>query len=567
LQIETATTEGNIMFIRYAFVTLLCCSLCYAQVSAPQLSARKLPALAENDPIARIRDEGMHRSQVMQTLSYLTDGIGPRLTGSPALKRANEWTRDRLASWGLQNSHLEPWGPFGRGWTLKRFSAQVTEPQSFPLNAYPKAWSPGIRGTLVADVIYVDAGNETELLKFKGRLKGAIVLTGPTREIKLNFEPLARRQTEKELLALANAPDPPPNPAPRFQQTTEQRGVGTLTALKYQFFTNEGAALLVDPSGEGDGGTVSVQAALVPQPFFEYRFDARRVWPWQPSASRIPPQIVVAIEQYNRMVRMLNQGQKLRMEVNLGVEFQDSDLMAYNTIAEIPGSDPEGEVVMLGAHLDSWHAGTGATDNGTGIAVVMEAVRILQTLGLKPRRTIRIALWSGEEQGLRGSRSYVISHFAAAGDGSLQALMDAIRDVVPGTKLHTKFEYNRLSVYFNVDTGTGKFRGLYLQGNEAARPMLRSWLTPFSEEGTSTLSISNIEGSDHLSFDAVGLPGLQPIQDQIEYRTRTWHTNQDFLDRAIENDLKHNAVVLATLVYNAAIADLRFPRKSGFNTN
>ena len=549
------------MFVRYALIILLSCSLVRAQTPTLNSSPSGSQAATADDPIARIRVEGMNRSQVMQTLSYLSEAIGPRLTGSPALKRANEWTRDRLASWGLQNSHLEAWGPFGRGWTLKRFSAQIIAPQSFPLNAYPRAWTPGTRGTLAADVVYIDARDETELSKYKGRLKGAIVLAGAPREVKLNFEPLARRQSEKELLALANAPAPPPNPAPRFQQTTEQRGQGALAALTYQFFANEGVALIVDPSSEGDGGTVSVQAAIVPQPFFEYRFDARRVWPWQPDAPPITPQIVVAIEQYNRMVRMVKQGQKLRMEVNLGVEFQDNDLMAYNTIAEIPGSDPS-EVVMLGAHLDSWHAGTGATDNATGVSVVMEAVRILQALGMKPRRTIRVALWTGEEQGLRGSRSYVISHFAAAGDGTLQALMDAIRDAVPTTRLQTKTEYESLSVYFNVDTGTGKFRGFYLQGNEAAHPILRDWLTPFREEGTSTLSIANVEGSDHLPFDVVGLPALQPVQDQIEYRTRTWHTNQDLLDRAVEDDLKHNAVVLATLVYNAANADARFPRKS-----
>ncbi len=550
-------------------VALLCLCLLFPDsvVLAQESSRANTPlpppqsTTEDIDLIKRIKDEGLNRSEVSQTVSYLTEVIGPRLTGSPALYRANEWTRHRLTSWGLQNAHLEPWGPFGRGWTLKRFYAQITEPLSIPLNAYPKAWSPGTTGTLIADVVYVDAKDQSELQKYKGRLKGTIVLTSPPREIKPGFEPMARRQTDKELLGMADDLDPTLNPPPRFRITDDQRRDGILTALKYQFFAEEGAALLVDPSNYGDGGTVFAVAATVPQPYLEYRFDARRIWPWQPDAPAFPPQIAVAIEQYNRLVRMTKQGLQLKMEIELGVEFQDRDRMAYNTLAEMPGTDLKDEVVMLGAHLDSWHAGTGATDNGTGVAVVMEAVRILQALRIKPRRTIRVALWTGEEQGLRGSRSYVLSHFAGVGDNSLQALMDAIRDAVRPAKLQTKSEYETLSVYFNIDTGTGKVRGLYLQGNEAARAIFRHWLSPFRDSGSATLSISNIDGSDHLPFDAVGLPSFQFIQDQIEYRSRTWHTNQDLLDRVIEDDLKHNSVVLASLVYNAAMADGRFPRK------
>jgi hypothetical protein len=395
-------------------------------------------------------------------------------------------------------------------------------------------------------------------------LKGAVVLMSPPRTIKVGFDPVGRRQTDKDLLALADAPTPAPTQ--RFHPTTEQRAEGQLAAMKYQFFAKEKVALVVEPSragegGVGDAGTVFVQGATVPQPYYEYSFDPRRIWPWESNSPSIPPQIVVAAEHYNRMVRMMRHGEKLRMAINLEVQFQDEDRMAYNTVAEITGTDLKDEVVMLGAHLDSWHAGTGATDNATGVAVVMEAMRILQALNLQPRRTIRLGLWSGEEQGLRGSRSYVISHLAAVGDGSLQSLMDAIRDAAPPANVRHKPEFEGFSVYFNLDTGTGKIRGLYLQNNEAARPILRQWLAPFREAGASTLSISNIDGSDNLSFDAVGLPSFQFIQDPIEYRTRTWHTNQDLLDRAIADDLKHNAAVVATLVYSAAMAETRLPRK------
>src|SRR4051812_25621386 len=400
------------MLRRSAIVALLFYALVFqtfvhAQVPAGSAQPPKDP----NDPIERIKDEGMNRSQVMQTLSYLSDVIGPRLTGSPNLKRANEWTREKLAGWGLQNAHLEAWGPFGLGWTLKSFSAQVSEPQDIPLIAYPKAWSPGLNGTLNADVIYVDATDEAGLEKYKGKLKGAIVLTSPMPEVKAHFEALGTRRDEKNLLNLADAPDPRSIPRRQPQMTPQQRTEGMFQAAKQKFFVDEGAALLVDPSRRGDGGTIFVQSATVPQPFVENPFAPgapRRISPWDKEVPKILPQIVIAAEHYNRIVRMIQAGEKVKMAVNLAVEFQDKDLMAYNTVAEIPGTDPnlKDEIVMLGGHMDSWHSGTGATDNGAGVATAMEAVRILQALKLQPRRTIRVALWSGEEEGLYGSRYY-----------------------------------------------------------------------------------------------------------------------------------------------------------------
>ncbi|MGB8510077.1 MAG: M28 family peptidase, partial [Pyrinomonadaceae bacterium] len=356
------------------------------QTAKPLPTPVQTPAKDSNDPIERIKDEGLNRSQVMGTLEYLTDAIGPRLTGSPNMKRANEWTRDKLTAWGLRNSHLEAWGPFGRGWALKTFSAQVVEPQAIPLIAYPKAWSPGTKGTLVADVVYVDAKTEADLEKYHGKLKGAIVLTTAPTDIKAHFDAPGHRLDEKDLLKLADALDPKAAPPQRRQLTPEQRAAARLVSKKYAFFNTEGAALLVDPSRAGDGGTIFVQSATIPQAYVEDQNAPgapKRINAWDTNAPQIAPQVVVAVEDYNRIVRMLAQGERVRMSVNLEVKFQDADLMNYNTVAEIPGTDLKDEVVMLGGHMDSWHSGTGATDNGAGVAVAMEAVRILKALNLQ----------------------------------------------------------------------------------------------------------------------------------------------------------------------------------------
>jgi carboxypeptidase Q len=558
------------MFRRPVIAALLGCALLVQglAVSAQQqpTTSPTQPVKDPNDPIERIKDEGMNRSQIMQVLSYLTDVIGPRLTNSPGMKQANIWTRDKLTEWGLQNARLEAWGPFGRGWTLKSFSAQVTEPQAIPLIAYPKAWSPGTKGRLKADVVYIDAKTETALEIYRGKLKGAIVLMSTPPEIKAHFEPLGNRRDEKNLLRLADALDPKSIPARQFELTPQQRADAMLLAKKYQFFTDEGAALLLEPSRRGDGGTIFVQGAVVPQPYVENPSAPgapKRISPWDINAPKIVPQIVVAAEHYNRLVRIIQQGQRVKMAVDLDVEFQDKDLMGYNTIAEIPGSDLKDEIVMLGGHMDSWHAGTGATDNAAGVAVGMEAVRILQALKLQPRRTIRIALWSGEEQGLLGSRHYVMQHFGTLGDGTLEAFRSGSSNQgTPPPQLNPKPDYEKFSAYFNLDNGTGKIRGVYLQGNEQVRPLFRRWLIPFREMGASTLSISNTGGTDHLSFETIGLPGFQFIQDEIEYSTRTHHSNQDVYDRLQADDMKQAAVIMAAFIYNTAMLDEKIPRKS-----
>jgi hypothetical protein len=587
----TNTTEGEpTPMLRRTAVAALFCSLvlnsfnfALAQQPTPQPSPAPAPQgppqpeVPVDPTVARIIDEGMNRSQVMQTLSYLSDVIGARLTGSPNMTRANNWTRDKLAEWGLQNAHVEPWGTFGRGWQLKRFSAEVVEPQAIPLIAYPKAWSPGT-GQIVADVVYVDAKDEAEMrAKYAGKLKGAIVLTGPVREIAARFEPQGTRRDEKNLLALANSPDPASIPPRRNfpQPTAEQRAAAAFALAKQQFYLSEGAALLVDP-GRGDDGTVFVQQATVPQPAPPPGTPAfgpgapRRINAYDKDAPKFLPQAIMAAEHYNRVMRMLAAGEHVRMAVNFEAQYIDNDPQAYDTVAEIPGTDPQlkDELVMLGGHMDSWHTGTGATDNGAGVAVAMEAVRIIKSLGLQPRRTIRVALWSGEEEGLLGSRGYVKNHFGEvvtptpqpAPPGAAESQPVARPTPQPG-RLTTKPEYDKFDAYFNLDNGTGKIRGVYLQGNGAVMPLFRQWLAPFRGMGAETLSMSNTGGTDHLSFDAIGLPGFQFIQDEIEYDARTHHSNMDVFDRIQADDMKQAATIMATFVYLTAQRDEKLPRK------
>ena len=536
-----------------------------------QAAQQPTPTPDPNDPIVRIKDEGMNRSQIMNTLSYLSDVIGPRLTGSPNMKRANEWTRDQLTKWGLQNGHLESWGPFGRSWELKEFSAQVVAPQTIPLIAYPKAWSPGVNISN-GEVVYVDAKDENDLQRFKGNLRGKIVLTSSMREVKAHFDALGKRLSEKELLELSDAPEPGAAGGGSRFLNNPQFGVFIKNQIfsikKLQFFSDEGAALLIDAS-QGDGGTIFVSGASVPQeidvssPMATLRsLFMGRVHPYDKNAPQIVPQIVVAVEHYNRLARMIQAGEKVQMKVSLATQFNDNDLMAYNTVAEIPGTDKSDELVMVGGHMDSWHSGTGATDNGAGVAVAMEAVRILQALNLKPRRTIRVALWSGEEEGLLGSQAYVAQHFGKVEESPEASFARLVGGGGAPKNLTRGAEYDKLSAYFNLDNGTGKIRGVYLQGNEAVRALFREWLLPFRDVGAQTLSISNTGGTDHLSFDAIGLPGFQFIQDQVEYETRTHHSNQDVFDRIQGDDMKQAATIMAAFLYNTAMRDDKLPRKA-----
>ncbi|MCI0387467.1 MAG: M20/M25/M40 family metallo-hydrolase [Acidobacteria bacterium] len=503
----------------------------------------------------KIREEGMQRSEVMETLSWLTDVHGPRLTNSPQYKAASEWAKGRLAGWGMQNASLEAWGPFGRGWTLEGFTANIVKPNFFPLIAYPKAWSPSTNGAVRGQVVYIDAKTADDLAKYKGKLKGAIVLIAPPREAQAHFRPEGTRMTDEQLLTLANA-DPPTTGGGgnrRGGGSPEQRAALELMSKKWQMVYEEGAAIALD-AGRGDGGTIFVQSVTMPAAA-DASFD-RRPRPWAPDA-KVIPQASLAAEHYNRIVRMVTKGVPVELEVQITAKFQDQDLMGYNVIAEIPGADLKDEIVMVGGHFDSWHSGTGATDNAAGSAVAMEVMRIIQALGVKPRRTIRIGLWGGEEQGLIGSRAHVEKHYASR---PAPGPPGGAPGGEPGP-ISVKPAHEKFSVYFNLDNGTGKIRGVYLQGNEVVRPIFRAWLEPFRDLGAATLTSRNTGGTDHLAFDGVGLPGFQFIQDEIEYDTRTHHSNMDVYDRIQADDMKQASVIIAGFVYNAAMRDGKLPRK------
>ena len=541
------------MFRRQNLVLLI-----FAALLMPGIAVGQGTATAA-DPVAKMIDEGMNRSQVLSTIRYLTDVIGPRLTNSPSQRRANQWTKEQLEKWGMKNAAVDPWGEFGRGWELKRFNASVIVPEgNVPFRAYPKAWSPSTNGAITADVVYVDATDEAGLAKYKGKLKGAIVFTASERPIEPGFQPTAARQSDETLAKMEEAK---PQPARAPQTPSEaQMAAQRFNQRKAAFYFEEGAAVLVDSGFGVDAGTIRVMGASLP-PMDNVggnRTPGMRIY--SKGAPATIPQLVAEVEQYNRILRLVKQGVPVKMTVDLAAEFYDDDLTGYNTIAEIPGTDLADEVVMLGAHLDSWHSGTGATDNGAGVSVVMEAMRIIQASGLKPRRTIRVALWTGEEQGLWGSRKYVEKTFARVGDGSDAASFAALGGERPPLTLlpaHEKF-----SAYYNLDNGTGQIRGIYLQNNEAVREPFKSWLEQFRDWGVGTVTINNTSGTDHLAFDAVGLPGFQFIQDPVEYSTRTWHTTQDVFDRVLEQDLKRSAVIMATFAYNTATMDERLPRKT-----
>lgn len=490
----------------------------------------------------KIRAEGLERSKVMDTLSWLTDVVGYRLTGSPNMKASNEWTKNKLAEWGLQNAHLEPF-PFGRGWSFDKVTANVVAPTSFPIIAYPEAWTPGTDGTITGEAVMVDIKTEADFDKYKGKLKGKFIMAGQAREIKAWDKPMSQRLSDEELLKLAN--DEPQGGMRQYtpEQIESRRRMMALGPKMNSFFKSEGAGAMIKSSRIGDGGTVFVQGG-----------GSR-----EKNAPEALPSVVITSEHYNRIVRIIEKGVPVKIELNIDARFHDEDMNAYNTVAEIPGTDLKDEIVMLGGHMDSWHGGTGATDNAAGVSVAMEAVRILQSLGVKPRRTIRIALWSGEEQGLLGSRAYVAQHFGARqstpGQNEFAAMMN------PRGPLVTKPDYDKFAAYFNLDNGTGKVRGVYLQGNEAVRPIFRAWLAPFRDLGASTLTIQNTGGTDHLAYDGIGLPGFQFIQDPVEYDTRTHHSNMDLYDRIQADDMKQASVIMAAFVYNAAMRDAKLPRK------
>ena len=470
-----------------------------------------------------IKDEGLQRSKVMEIASYLTDVYGPRLTGSPEIRRAGEWAVKEMQSWGVANARLEPWTGFGRGWTNERFAAHMTAPATATLIGYPKAWTPGTNGAVTGDAVQARLDTPADLETWRGKLKGKFVLMAQARTLTPHFTPQAERFTDAELSDLSR------QPISAGRGRGGAPGAAATAAFardRTAFLVSEGILATIEP-GRGDGGTVFVQSG------------------GSRNAADPPtvPQVVLTAEHYNRILRILEKKIPVTLEMDVRNTFLDGDAGAFNVVAEIRGTDKADELVMLGAHFDSWHTGTGATDNAAGSAVMMEAMRILRATGLPMRRSVRMALWSGEEQGFFGSRAHVAQHF---GDRQTLATKPA----------HAKF-----SVYFNVDNGTGAIRGVYLQGNEAVAPIFRAWMEPFANFGMATLAIRNTGGTDHLSFDQVGLPGFQFIQDELEYDSRTHHSNMDVFDRLQAEDMMKNAVIVASFVYHAANRDQLLPRK------
>jgi len=474
--------------------------------------------------LSKFQDESSQHSHVMELMGYLTDVYGPRLTNSLNIRDAGEYAVKTLSAWGLANVHEETWGPFGRGWSNELMEANEIAPRHFPLIAYPKAWTPGTNGPITADAIYARIEREEDFAFYRGRLRGMFVLTAPMRVVEAQFEAPAHRFTDQELADLAQPrpPQPPPDKGARDRLRKQLEFNDKLV----KFLTDEGAVAWLEPAPH-DGGTMTVMSG-----------GSR-----DPKAAPVLPRIAVDVEHYGRIFRTLEKNIPLTLRINIVNKFYDDNPDSFNIVAEIPGTDKADEVVMLGAHFDSWASGTGATDNAAGSAVVMEAMRILKACNAKMRRTVRLALWTGEEEGLLGSRAYVTEHFA---DRNTLAL---------------KPDHAKLSAYFNVDNGTGKIRGIYLQDNEAARPIFEKWMEPFKPEGMTTLSARSVGGTDHVSFDEVGLPGFQFIQDPIEYETRTHHTNMDTYERIQAADLKQMAAIVASFVYMTANADQLLPRK------
>jgi hypothetical protein len=496
------------------------------------------PIAAQNDradlgAIYKIKAEGLGaRSQVMDTLSWLTDVHGPRLTNSPGMRAAAEWAKTRLEQWGMANVQLMPWGPFGRGWENERLQINMIAPRPFEMLGYPKAWSIGTNGLVTADVVQATLDTQDDLRKAAGTLKGKIVVLAPARDVELLWNGVARRFTDEELAAMEEVQVAAPGG--RGGRGGGRGGAAgaqpTVSANdRLAFLAKEGAVALFEPSpaSRSDNGAVLMGG-------------------WNPgreaNAPPSVPQIVLAVEHYNRLVRILEKNVPVQVALNVQNKFYD-DVNTYNVMAELPGTDKKDEVVMLGAHFDSWHAGTGAVDNASGSAVMMEAMRILKASGLPLRRTVRLGLWTGEEQGLIGSRMYVTEQF---GD----------RATMKTTAAHEKF-----AGYFNMDNGSGAIRGVYLQGNEAVAPIFEAWMKPFHNLGMTTLTIRNTGGTDHGSFDAIGLPGWQFIQDPLDYGTRSHHTNWDVYERAIAADLMKNATIIASFVYHTANRDQLLPRK------
>ena len=526
-------------------VLLVTALLAAGIVAAQAVSAQERMDL---DMTGRIRSEAFNRSQVMATLGELTEGIGPRLTNSPSMAKANSWARGKFTGWGLANAHDESIGTFGRGWEFSGASAEMLSPRGFSLHVMPMAWTPATPGPVEGEVIAAKIESKADLEKFKGKLRGKILLVSDARPYKFGEKPDSSRYTEAELTDLIGV-DVPADRGGRSRDEMMKRYLDRMTfgPTLNQFLVDEGALATVSMS-RWDNGILVLGGG-----------GSRKA-----GESVGVPSVVMGAEHYNTLMRALDRKQTPRMRLNVAARFTDAaDQPGYNTIAEIPGSGPHrDQIVMLGAHMDSWHAGTGASDNGAGVAVVMEAVRILKAVGAKPDRTIRVALWSGEEQGLIGSAKYVEDHF-----GHYPEPTDPDEKAIPAFFRENKGalirgrEYGKLAAYFNLDNGSGKIRGIYAQENMAVAPIFEEWMQPWHDVGATIVTQRNTGSTDHISFDRVGLPGFQFVQDGLDYFTNVHHTDMDTYDHASAQDLKQASAIMASFVYNAAMRPAMLPRK------
>ena len=563
-------------FVR-TFARWSCCTAAIAGLVVPSVAADKkkdtVAAVAETpsyygaqpalenidlEMYQRIRDEGFKHSHVMQFAGALADGIGPRLTGSPNMAKANAWTRDTLTKIGLENAHLEDWGEFGMGWQQINTWIRMVTPDTAPLMAQAAPWSPATSGPVSGEAVYLDVQDVKDLDKYKGKLKGKIVLLGAMRPTPDLTEPLFHRYTTEELAEMETYPTGAGRAgAPNVQQLMADRArLAAVRTAALKMMTEEGVAAIITPSRDGGkgGGTGII--------FDDNGANLIRGAQVKETAVTIP-NAVMMIEHYNRLGRLLQNHVPVTLEVNIETKFTGDHEHGFDTVAEIPGTDPKlkDQVVMVGGHLDSWISGTGATDNGAGSVVAMEAVRILKALGVKPKRTIRIALWSGEEQGLYGSQGYVKQHFGTFAEPEHPEPASVPGFMRQRGKLTTTREWETLDGYFNLDNGTGMVRGVYTQENTAIAPIFRQWIAPLKDLGVTTISLRNTGGTDHLSYDAVGLPGFQFIQDPMDYETRTHHSNMDTYDRLHPFDLEQAAVVEAIFLYNTSEREAMLPRK------
>ena len=498
----------------------------------------------DNATISRIRGEAITASQAMNTHWWLSEGFGPRATGTPGYSAAADWAMKKFNEWGFKNVHVERF-PFGQGWTIDRFSVHLLTPQAQPLIGQPRWYSPSTNGTISSDVVYVKAANEADLAKFKGQLVGKIVILQAARPVRMLEDRVVLRMNDGDWAEAMKVPEPA---APRAAATPAP---GTLTPQQFaqlvqRFLVSEGAAAVLDRGGDGDlsagGSDLSWQTQ---------RVDGGTIFPGNggsrdPNAPKQVPSATLAVEHYNRLVRLLEHGQPVRMEVNIQTKFHpetDPAGNAFNILAEIPGTDLANEVVIMGAHFDTYPYATGATDNTTGAAAMIEALRVIQKLGLKPRRTIRLALWAAEEQGLLGSRAYVERHF-------FDAKMKSPR---PG--------HDHVQAYFNLDNGTGRILGIWGQGNTGAIKNFEQWGQALKDLGWKNVSPRSVTQTDHGSFDEAGIPGFQFIQERLEYNSRTHHSNMDTFDHVQKDDVIQQGAVAAVFAWSAAYSPEKLPRK------